>query len=521
MAAVPLLAFSFCILYVLQKFLEYWRATRSIHNHAGYRTLFAQSSVISNFLSPVAGIAPGSNYLFLDKHRMFKYFGCDIHSAVSAWPKPTTTLLLADAAAIKEVCSSRSRFPKPIHHYTLLLFFGRNIVASEGEEWKNYRKISAPAFSDRNNRLVWEETVKIMDSLFKDVWGSQKVITTDHCVEVTLPIALFVIGAAGFGREISWKDDDVLPTGHKLTFKNALHIVTTDIFLKLIVPDRALGLTKRLSNVKLAFEELERYMSEMIKERQHSKQEVRHDLFSNLLDANDEDSGDAKLLVSELIGNIFIFLVAGHETTAHTLCFTFAMLALYPDEQEILYQHIQSVLSSGKGPTYENMPLFTQSMAVFYETLRMFPPVTGIPKESAEDTSLATTDAQGNQVVVPIPKGADITIHVPGLHYNPRYWSKPDSFIPSRFLGDWPRDAFLPFSAGARACLGRKFFETEGIAILTMLMSQYKIEVKEEPQFASETFAQRKARILACRAGLTLTPIRVPLVFQRREQKPF
>ncbi|KAG5648538.1 hypothetical protein DXG03_003149 [Asterophora parasitica] len=212
--------------------------------------------------------------------------------------------------------------------------------------------------------MVWDATVKIMESLFEDVWGGQQAITTDHCVDVTLPIALFVIGAAGFGRSISWKDDDSIPAGHQMTFKGALHVVTTDIFLKLIVPERALGLTKRLRNVRLAFNELEQYMEEMIHERQNSvKKEARHDLFSSLLDANDVDSGAAKLTISELIGNIFIFLVAGHETTAHTLSFTFALLALYTDEQEILYQHIQGLSASGKPPTYENMPLFTHSMA--------------------------------------------------------------------------------------------------------------------------------------------------------------
>ena len=111
--------------------------------------------------------------------------------------------------------------------------------------------------------------------------------------------------------------------------------------------------------------------------------------------------------------------------------------------------------------------------------------------------------------------------------------------MPERFLGDWPKDAFLPFSqgiyisgrdtvimthehfAGARACLGRRcelscysreqdthkvysrFFETEGIAILTMLVSQYKIEVKEEPEFSGETFEERYARITAFDQGLT------------------
>jgi len=117
---------------------------------------------------------------------------------------------------------------------------------------------------------------------------------------------------------------------------------------------------------------------------------------------------------------------------------------------------------------------------------------------------------------IPIPKGTQLNIHIPGVHYNPRYWDDPHKFNPSRFLKDWPRDAFLPFSAGARACLGRKFFETEGIAVLTMLASQYKITVKEEPKFAGETFEQTKSRILSATQKLTLTPIRVPLVFTRR-----
>jgi len=163
------------------------------------------------------------------------------------------------------------------------------------------------------------------------------------------------------------------------------------------------------------------------------------------------------------------------------------------------------------------MNLFTQSMAVFYETLRLYPAVTGIPKYSAEDTTLTATNAYGEKKVIPVPAGTNIVINTPGLHYNPKYWEDPYAFKPSRFLAkDWPRDAFLPFSSGARACIGRRFFETEGIAILTMLVSKYKIEVKEEPQFAAETFEQRRERLLACRPGLTLTPLRVPLVFKKR-----
>jgi hypothetical protein len=108
--------------------------------------------------------------------------------------------------------------------------FGANIVASEGEEWKKYRKVAAPAFSEvclenhsssnpehpcqKNNKLVWDETIQIMMDLFNDVWGDRSEVVVDHCVDITLPvrflwprlyqmsqylhqIALFVIGVAG------------------------------------------------------------------------------------------------------------------------------------------------------------------------------------------------------------------------------------------------------------------------------------------------------------------------------------
>jgi hypothetical protein len=120
-----------------------------------------------------------------------------------------------------------------------------------------------------------------------------------------------------------------------------------------------------------------------------------------------------------------------------------------------------------------------------------------------------------------------------------RYWKEPHRFMPERFLGNWPREAFIPFSQGrclspncdhnlrkvyrcpwlsgetvrdvvvkSRAVSSQtcsRFFETEGIAIVTTLVSRYKIEVKEEPEFAGETFEERYARITAFDQGLTTT----------------
>ncbi|KAI0279039.1 cytochrome P450 [Russula aff. rugulosa BPL654] len=392
-------------------------------------------------------------------------------------------IYIADAAAIKEITTYRYRFPKPLYRYEVLTVFGPNIIASVGEEWKKYRKITAPAFSERNNKLVWDETIGIMNDLFDNVWGDRSEVVVDHCVDITLPIALFVVGVAGrFGRRVTWTSDLVVPPGHQMTFKDALHILSSNLIQKLIAPDWAKNLTKHSRSIELAFTELKQYMLEMVEARRNGdKVEERYDLFSGLLDAEQDESGNgAGLSDDELIGNMFVFLFAGHETTARTLCFTFALLALHPGEQERLYQHIKRVMSSlNKMPTYEDMSRFTQSLAVFYETLR-FDQVPLIPKIAAEDTTLTVGNVDGRMMTFPVPSGTEIDIHVPGLHFNPRYWEQPQKFMPERFLGDWPRDAFLPFNfAGPRACLGRRFFETECLAIMTMLVSRYKIEVEE------------------------------------------
>ena len=98
--------------------------------------------------------------------------------------------LFALTVRTQEVLSSRVRFPKPLEDYNVLRFFGNNILASEGAEWKRFRKICGSSFSEPNNRLVWNETVSIMNDLFQNVWGTQKQIMYDHTLELTMPVSM-------------------------------------------------------------------------------------------------------------------------------------------------------------------------------------------------------------------------------------------------------------------------------------------------------------------------------------------
>ncbi|KAF8493421.1 hypothetical protein F5888DRAFT_821437 [Russula emetica] len=189
----------FC-LFLLQLFLNLRRIARDVGNLSGPYYLICPSTVLGRL---IAQTAPPARYLNMGtawalkmKHEEFAAAGQDAIAVITAFPRPSSIIYLADAAAIKEVTTSRARFPKPVNLYVALSVFGMNIVASEGEEWKKYRKIAAPAFSERNNALVWDETIRVMNDLFDNVWGDRPEIVVDQCMDITLPIALFVIGIA-------------------------------------------------------------------------------------------------------------------------------------------------------------------------------------------------------------------------------------------------------------------------------------------------------------------------------------
>ncbi|RDX47256.1 614/534 cytochrome P450 [Lentinus brumalis] len=505
----------FALTVAAQKIQHFWRLTKTINNHPGFRTLFSDRFAL--FSRHIRGITPGFNFAFLSKHAYFEQAGWDVLAGVNA--SSYVTYYVADAAVAKEVTSARSRFPKPVDFYRILSIFGPNILISEGDEWKHQRRIVAPAFSEKNNRLVWDETARIVRDLVENVWQRRDVVEVDHVMDVTVPLTLFVIGSAGFGRSVSWQESAVPPSGHVMTFKDALDVIGHKLFYRLLFPNWALRWgTPGMRRFYQAYADIEKYMAEMVQARRTDEfKQERNDLFNSLLDANDaEVDQTAKLSDSALIGNIFIFLVAGYETTAHTLAYTLILLALYQDEQELLYQNIKHVLGDDRTPTYDDLSSLKYTMAVCHEILRLFPPVIGLPKVAAEDTSFTFSNASGQKTTVPVPKDSHIVICTPALHYNPRYWDDPTSFKPSRFLGNWPREAFFAFSGGPRACIGRGFAETEAVAVLTLLVSQYKIDIKDEPQFASETFEQKKARVLKSNVRFTVYPERAPLVFKRR-----
>jgi cytochrome P450 len=178
--------------------------------------------------------------------------------------------------------------------------------------------------------------------------------------------------------------------------------------------------------------------------------------------------------------------------------------------------------------SYKDFPKLERCLAVLYETLRLHPSVTIIPKVALEDTylpddtyPLPLLKESESEIPTPfgqrrafIPKGSHVHIDTTALHLHPSHWADPAAFKPERFLEDYNKDAFLPFSAGARACIGRRFAEVETVCILALMIRTFDIT----PIPSNESFEQKRERLLAAVNKLTLTPKKaLPLRLIKRD----
>ena len=179
---------------------------------------------------------------------------------------------------------------------------------------------------------------------------------------------------------------------------------------------------------------------------------------------------------SEMVDQVAIFFLAGHETSASGLAWALYLLALYPDWQDRVATEAQTAFG-GAEPQFSHMSKLGVTRDVFRETLRLYPPVPMMVREAT------CPETFRNRA---IPKGAQIVLSPWHLHRHERIWGDPDGFDPARYATDEGRAAmrcaYMPFSAGQRVCPGAGFAMIEGVLLLAMLVRAYRFEtVPERP----------------------------------------
>ncbi|TPX32147.1 hypothetical protein SmJEL517_g04693 [Synchytrium microbalum] len=351
----------------------------------------------------------------------YKPFEGSEYDVVAVIGSNTTWVNVANPELAKDVAVRKLDFPKPIQWYDILDVYGKNVLTVEGEVWKYMRRIVAPTFSDRNSGLVHQETIKTCKAMF-DAWdksaanGSAEVNVSNDSMKLTM----FVISGAGFGLSLDWnREDQAGYENHKLSFKQS-----AGAFLDVSV----------LFKINAQFDS---YLREFIADAKSGKKMNENNVLRALVVSTGEDddftgkaeASDKRVMTeAEIVGNCFIIMLAGHETTYETPGFSTNETLSNQDIQEELHAEVERVLGD-RDPKYQDYNELKYCQAVANETLRLFPAVVSIPKWVPKD---GKPQHLGKLVVEP---GTHVNIHASALHHDLSYTTQPSDYNADKGLG--------------------------------------------------------------------------------------
>ncbi len=228
------------------------------------------------------------------------------------------------------------------------------------------------------------------------------------------------------------------------------------------------GQVKKYKQLSL---ESDAIIKEFVDERQRSK-EQHNDLLDMLLETRYEDTGEG-MSTQQLIDEIKIIFIAGHETTANALTFTLHLLANHPQIQQKVFEELVTIASE-TDDVIEQLQKMSYTNAVINESLRLYPPAWITDRENIEDDTLLGYH---------IKKRTLIGVSFYELHRNPKYWENPEVFNPERFLGEQKKlsmQYFYPFGAGPRMCIGFGFAIYEMGLTLSYIVKKYTITAQNK-----------------------------------------
>jgi cytochrome P450 len=371
-------------------------------------------------------------------------------------PKPPS-YLVNDPDGVRSVLvtNARSYGKSTIQYSALSLVTGEGLLSADTAEWKRQRPMVQPAFHRETLTTIVSHVATAAERIIED-WNA---LTEGAVVDIDAAImnaALEVVGHALFGSDLS-TDADVLTTATL----DALDVVIARARVPITPP--AWVPTPGNRKLSSSVAALDRAVHSMLDSR--GVREAPADMLDLLITARD-DEGHA-LTETEIRDQVVTFIVAGHETVASALTWTFALLAENPEVMRLLQAEADAVLG-GNAAHFADYQRLPYARAVIDETLRLYPPAWLITRNSLGDDSLGGYE---------VPEGSLIIMSPWLLHRHPGVWANPDRFDPQRFIdGEIDRSAFIPFGAGPRQCIGRDFAYVEAVLLLSSLVAHFDLE---------------------------------------------
>jgi cytochrome P450 len=369
-----------------------------------------------------------------------------------------TFYLVADPAAARHVLVDNARnYTKDTFSYGLLRrVLGDGVLTSDGAAWRRQRRIVQPAFHRAQVAALAAHVVAQVDATIAR-WPRGADVDVG---EAMTALGLHAVSAAILGVDIG-ADADAVGT-HLMAALEHLMARTNSL---VAWPESWPLPAERRFRAHVAA--LDAIVDRIILARRRGRGDGA-DLVAALLEARDEDGG--RLADAEIRDQVKTFLLAGHETTANLLTWTFGLLAAHPAAEARVRREIDEVLA-GAPPTAGHVAALVEIERVLLEAMRLYPPIWLVERRAIEADTIRGA---------PVPAGAPVAVCQYVLHRDPDVWPDPDRFDPDRFTpaadAARPRGAYLPFGAGARTCIGEGFAMMQAKLVVARVLQAVRPE---------------------------------------------
>ncbi|XP_067209359.1 cytochrome P450 4C1-like isoform X1 [Linepithema humile] len=375
--------------------------------------------------------------------------------------------------------------------YTFLNpWLGTGLLTSEGTKWHERRKMLTPAFHFNMLKQfvdIFIEEGNYMTQCLKDIEGS----TVNDLIFFTSHHTLNVICETAMG--ISLKDMGAFQQQYRKTVYEITKLILARLMSPWFYSDMIFALSpmgkRQAKNLKILHGFTEKIIAERKQYHKSTNGQYLKQFENNSVNNNEEIIGIRRkrlamldLLIAASRNNkmsdldireeVDTFVLGGYETTAISISFTILLLAEHKNIQNCVRREVSAVMLENNGKltmtAINNMPYLERCLK---ESLRLYPSVPNIMRVASEDLKIQSYI---------VPSGAILYIPIKFIHRNPDFWPNPDVFDPDRFLPENIQNrhpfSYLPFSAGARNCIGQRFAMLELKAIIATLVHNFYLE---------------------------------------------
>lgn len=372
--------------------------------------------------------------------------------------------VINDLAAIKHVLIDNAANYKKTEITRRILEpgLGKGLITSEGETWRQHRRAMSPAFDHRSI----DSYISVMTGAAEELlmqWDKTPAGTVE-VQSAMMQVTLDIISRTMFSSD----SDDIITIMGRSAGRYQAEMRPN--IMDMLGWPRWLADLPRSGVARRTLGEFDQVIDRLIDERTRDPGNYPKDLLARLIAARDEQTGGG-MSAQEVRDHIITIFLAGHETTAMAMTWTWFLLSQHPQEEARLHAELDSVLG-GRVPTHEDLKNLTYTRMVVEESMRIYPPVHTIAREAiGEDTLVGQR----------IPQGSAILIAPWLLHRHVKHWDNPGRFDPERFSpkasAARARFTYLPFGGGKRICIGAAFALTEAIVLLATLAQRYRLRL--------------------------------------------